>query len=232
MNYQRIYNSIINFRKSNHPTGYRERHHIIPRSIGGTDHSSNLVYLTAREHFVCHYLLTRIYEEGSTEWRKMNHAFMIMKGDSKNQERYYNGRLYESRRKHFSKIMSAEQSGKKNSQFGSRWIHHKQDQKNKKVRIDFPLPPGWEEGRILKWNKSKKCAVCAVEFVPNTKEKFCSDICKKKSTDPFDGKEEKFLTLYRKYGSINKALKELGYPGAVAHYYRWAKSILGQVDRS
>ena len=36
---------------------YVERHHVIPRSMGG--HYSGTVYLTAREHYICHLLLTK-----------------------------------------------------------------------------------------------------------------------------------------------------------------------------
>jgi hypothetical protein len=39
---------------------YIEKHHIIPRSLGGSNSKENLVKLTAREHFVCHLLLTKI----------------------------------------------------------------------------------------------------------------------------------------------------------------------------
>lgn len=41
-------------------TGYYETHHIVPRSEGGSDNSSNLVKLTAREHFLAHWLLFRM----------------------------------------------------------------------------------------------------------------------------------------------------------------------------
>lgn len=36
-----------------------EKHHIIPRSLGGTNDQSNLVYLTPREHFLAHWLLIK-----------------------------------------------------------------------------------------------------------------------------------------------------------------------------
>lgn len=39
---------------------YIERHHIIPRCVGGNNSKENLVNLTAREHFVCHLLLTKM----------------------------------------------------------------------------------------------------------------------------------------------------------------------------
>ena len=59
MNYKKIYDKIVENRKLNPiPKGvYTEVHHIIPRSIGGSDEKSNLIRLSAREHFVCHLLL-------------------------------------------------------------------------------------------------------------------------------------------------------------------------------
>jgi hypothetical protein len=39
---------------------YTEKHHIIPKSLGGSNLKNNLVRLTAREHFICHLLLTKI----------------------------------------------------------------------------------------------------------------------------------------------------------------------------
>jgi hypothetical protein len=56
--YTKWYFNII--RNANPTTSYVEKHHIIPRCIGGTNHRENLVSLTAREHFVCHLLLTKM----------------------------------------------------------------------------------------------------------------------------------------------------------------------------
>lgn len=66
MDYSKIYNSIIENRKINIPDGYTEKHHIIPRCMGGDNSKENLVRLTAREHFICHVLLVRIYPEKQT----------------------------------------------------------------------------------------------------------------------------------------------------------------------
>ena len=55
---------------------YFERHHVIPRSLGGGDDPSNLVNVTAREHFIAHLLLTKCYE--GQERVKMLHAFGMM----------------------------------------------------------------------------------------------------------------------------------------------------------
>ena len=38
-----------------------ERHHIVPKSMDGTDDEGNIVNLTAREHFIAHLLLHRMY---------------------------------------------------------------------------------------------------------------------------------------------------------------------------
>jgi hypothetical protein len=40
--------------------GYVEQHHIIPLSLGGQNTKNNVIFLTAREHFVCHRLLTKM----------------------------------------------------------------------------------------------------------------------------------------------------------------------------
>ena len=41
---------------------YYELHHIIPKSLGGTEETTNKVYLTAKEHIVAHHLLCKITE--------------------------------------------------------------------------------------------------------------------------------------------------------------------------
>jgi len=63
--------------------GYVERHHILPKALGGSDDSSNLVALTAREHFIAHLLLARIY--GGSMW----HAVTIMKKDGRGSSRSF-----------------------------------------------------------------------------------------------------------------------------------------------
>lgn len=60
--YTRWYFNIINTAKSRTIEGYKERHHIIPRSFGGSNKKENLVDLTAREHYICHLLLTCMTE--------------------------------------------------------------------------------------------------------------------------------------------------------------------------
>jgi hypothetical protein len=122
MDYKKIYNSIIEKRKLNKlpKDVYGEKHHILPKSLGGDDSKNNLVRLTAKEHFICHLLLSEMYPKETFEWYKMNHAFQMMCSSSPthNHNRYFNSRIYELKKSDFSKTMSWSQSGKKNSQYG------------------------------------------------------------------------------------------------------------------
>ena len=146
MNYKRLYDSIIKNALDANRSGYTEKHHIIPRSLGGTDEETNLVKLTAREHFICHYLLTKIYDKFSTEWYKMHNAFQMMNCSSNNQERYFNSRLYEATREGRSLSISVQQTGKGNSQSGTMWINNGFD--SKKIKKDDTIPDGWNKGRV------------------------------------------------------------------------------------
>ena len=60
--YTKWYFSIVNNAKENPRSGYTEQHHIIPRSLGGSNQSDNLVNLSAREYFICHLLLQKMTE--------------------------------------------------------------------------------------------------------------------------------------------------------------------------
>ncbi|MDD5151920.1 MAG: HNH endonuclease signature motif containing protein [Flavobacterium sp.] len=137
MDYKRIYNEIIENRRLNDFEGYTENHHIIPKSVGGNDEKDNLVQLSAREHFICHYLLTKIYPYKSKEFYSMVKAFSMMGCSSKDHSnnRYINSRLYESNRKNMSEAMSKLQSGIKHSQYGTCWINNGID--NKKINKEL-----------------------------------------------------------------------------------------------
>lgn len=58
--YTRMYFAIIEKSKLKIIEEYTEQHHIIPRSLGGDNSTANLVRLSAREHFICHWLLTKM----------------------------------------------------------------------------------------------------------------------------------------------------------------------------
>ena len=74
--YTTWYNSLIRNAKNRTIAGYTEKHHIIPSSLGGTNDVDNLVKLTAREHFICHLLLTKM-TTGNAKY-KMNFALYML----------------------------------------------------------------------------------------------------------------------------------------------------------
>jgi len=159
MNYELIYDNIIKKRKRQPITeGYFEIHHILPKSIGGTDNKENLVSLTAKEHFICHLLLTKMYPVGSVEYKKMIKAFIMMENCiSQNQKRYNTPRKYEKERMIFAKIQSELQSGIKNSQYGKKWYYHKDTLESKKF-MDSPSSE-WIIGRKPNQMKSAQIKI-------------------------------------------------------------------------
>ena len=58
-----------------------ERHHIIPRSLGGNNSKKNLVDLTFREHFLVHWLLTKM-TDGNTKRKMMKALHKMTQGRS------------------------------------------------------------------------------------------------------------------------------------------------------
>lgn len=76
MDYNKIYNRIIDQAKNRtlDEQIYYETHHIIPKCIGGLNDENNLVKLNYREHFICHWLLHKIYSEN----KSLEFAFKYM----------------------------------------------------------------------------------------------------------------------------------------------------------
>ena len=93
--YTRWYYNIIRRAQTRSSSDYTEKHHIVPRSLGGGNAKDNLVALTAREHFVCHLLLTKMTL--GNDLFKMKHALsMIMNAKNIGNGRYVPAsRIYE-----------------------------------------------------------------------------------------------------------------------------------------
>ena len=110
--YYRWYLQIVDRAKIRDLAGYFEIHHIVPKSLGGSDMVSNLVKLTAREHFICHWLLTKCV---LLNVEKMQYSlWMMMNVENKSQNRYkVNSRMYEILKTNLSKVFSNQTSGRK-----------------------------------------------------------------------------------------------------------------------
>lgn len=138
--YSRCYFSIVRSARARIYTGYTERHHVVPKSLGGSNDPENIVLLTAREHFVCHLLLPK-FTVGDDR-KKMVYARWLLCTKAGRKERDYqvSSRAFATAREEWalshdfgsgmrgkrhnentkSKISEAV-TGEKNGKFGMRW---------------------------------------------------------------------------------------------------------------
>lgn len=85
MNYIRTYNEIIvNAKFRNKPDCYCEKHHIIPKCLNGNNSNENLVILTAKEHYIVHHLLIKIFPKNPKLFFAFNAMNMVKRWNSDN----------------------------------------------------------------------------------------------------------------------------------------------------
>lgn len=80
---------------------YYEKHHIVPKSLGGEDCIENLVCLFPREHYVAHHLLTKMLE--GQDRCKMTFALHTFFHFNKYRRLNFTARQYEYHRKEYIK---------------------------------------------------------------------------------------------------------------------------------
>lgn len=124
MNYQKIYNNLIQKRRIyqlDKNNVYCECHHILPRSLHGSNDKVNLVNLTAREHYIAHRLLEKItctlYGKNSKEHGSMLNAIWLMQHDKKH-NKFISSTTYEYLRIERSKNLSIQLCGQNNPMYG------------------------------------------------------------------------------------------------------------------
>jgi hypothetical protein len=154
MDYKKIYDNLMLSRLSAKPQrlllkkngDYFEGHHIIPKCKGGSGNSNrpknnpNIVLLTAKEHFLAHWLLWRIYRD-----RQTSLSFHKMISTNKNQNRITSSRGYQEARESFrltnignqhgkgkTKIVSEEQKKKQSLIMKGKYVGNKNPFFNKK----------------------------------------------------------------------------------------------------
>jgi len=210
MNYKKIHDQIVAKAKTRNLAGYVEKHHIRPKSLGGSNSRENLVKLTAREHYIIHKLLVEIYPRS----KKLKYALWGMSNqlNSKNNDRKYrvSSREYERARILFSESMK----GRKCT-----W-----GDKISKAKKGVPLGPQSNETKAkrrvsLKANppkhteETKKALSKRMKTTKKTLEwkKAISNTHKKKGTKPpYRGISYKHNDII--YPSKQAASRELGIP--------------------
>lgn len=210
MDYKLCYDRLIqNAKERNVVDGYVEVHHIIPKSHGGSDDNSNLVKLTAREHYIAHLLLVKIHPNSIT----MVKAAMFMCSYSYSNEYRMNNRIYGWLRERFSKKISESQTGEGNSQFGTMWITNFKERKSFKIKKSeaniILADENIKQGRVINFSKydefgklktpensTKKRGPSKVKkvWVSNLDKKICINVLKSK------------LKSYLDQGFINKRI--------------------------
>lgn len=130
MNYKLIYNRLINnaMTREIDDTEYYERHHIIPKSIGGDNSKTNIVKLTSREHYIAHGLLVKIHKNNIDIVGKLICAFRYMSVDSHTGNRITN-RDYGWMRRLYSE-------------------NHPMKNKENKLKTSIGVKKAWADGKF------------------------------------------------------------------------------------
>jgi hypothetical protein len=139
----KYYYNIINRAKSREIDGYKEQHHIIPKSLGGSNSAENLVNLTAREHYICHLLLTKITE--GKDRRSMVFALNALSNLENTYQSRYKSRMYEFSRKLFAEEQSKIMKGSGNPMFGK--SHSEISREKMSISHTGKIP--WNLGKAL-----------------------------------------------------------------------------------
>ena len=202
MNYKRIYDSLIERANTRLVNGYVEKHHIIPKCIGGDNSKQNLVFLTPEEHFLAHILLVKIYPKNS------NLIFAVQQMTRQIPAGRNKRKLYGWLKRKHSEELRKNQIGKNNSQYGTIWINN--GAIDKKI-ADNKIPSGWVRGRIIK--KSRNCIFCGL--VVDGRKKYCDEHRPTNISKPYKtryaSEEDIKAALIIHNFNIDRAMKHLGY---------------------
>jgi hypothetical protein len=102
MNYNKIYNELMT--RVVHRMGYVEKHHIIPRCLGGVDNKENLIELYPEEHYLAHLLLCKIHPGN----QKLLYAAMNMTSGAMSNNGKRNNKVYGWLRRQYAESMSGD----------------------------------------------------------------------------------------------------------------------------
>ena len=168
MDYQKHYTSLCNRAKERQLDCYTERHHVLPKCIGGDDNPDNIVVLTPEEHYIAHQLLVKIYPKHTgLLW-----AAIMMTGHSTSDGRA-NNKIYGWLKRRYQNVCR-ERTGEKSGSFGKSWYHNPETLENIKC-VPGDEPEGFVKGRKMKSKeerKTNKCIVCGKD-TGSQRAKYC-----------------------------------------------------------
>lgn len=128
MDYKKIHDKIIERAKFRKIDGYIEKHHIIPKCLGGNNSKNNIVELTAKEHYIIHYLLVKIYP---FEYKLAYALFRMCQKGKFTQERFIpSAKTYE-----YIKLLNS-LATKQRLSIKNPWVGKKHTEKSKKKQSE------------------------------------------------------------------------------------------------
>lgn len=166
MDYNKHYDRLMSRAKNRILEGYGETHHIVPRCLGGSDESKNLVSLTASEHYVAHQLLVKIHPENE----KLIYAAAMMSRHPNGKRS--NNKQYSWLRQRYIAVCK-KRKGDKNGSYGRRWYYCPKTLKNIKC-LPAEKPEGYVLGRKVQNLKKYYCIVCGDE-TGSRRRKYCDE---------------------------------------------------------
>lgn len=170
MDYKNAYDNLITKALKNVPTENYEVHHIIPKCLGGSDCSTNLVKLTFRQHYIAHWLLWKIYQT-----KELCYAFYMMNQSSTlNQRDYFNSVAFEQIKIH-NKNFGSWNKGKTGYLKGTS-VYKYSDGTKKRLKTDHP---DVLSGIAVGISKGRKSPTTGMKFNEDTKRKM-SESAKRK----------------------------------------------------
>jgi len=100
--YKQWHDNIIANGKKRTLIGFKERHHILPKSLGGNNSKDNLVDLTPKEHFIVHILLCK-FTLGKARIKMLNALHSMIYFTAKRRNYKTTSRIVEKLRIEFQK---------------------------------------------------------------------------------------------------------------------------------
>lgn len=176
MDYQYQYDNLIKTyknRESEVIKDYYETHHITPICKGGNNDITNLVKLSAKAHYVAHHLLCMIYPNDY----QLACAFNGMCAkNTKNSEREYSARMYQTARKHFSKNHPCKRPEIKQKSAETRNKNYEINKKKRSEKTIIRLINKYNELGIDHDEGYLRCENCNNK-IPHDHKRFCGKLC-------------------------------------------------------
>lgn len=149
--YTRWYFSIVESAKNRMTHGYSETHHIIPKCLNGLDTADNLVKLTAREHFICHLLLTKMHDSA-----KLKYALICLTLKNQHQRSRYvpTSKIYEKIKQTNAELAKERFTGNQKHNVGKKRAYNPITNEIK-MFFENDIPNDWILGNSPEMKKSQ-----------------------------------------------------------------------------